>query len=511
MGIIRKITEAELLGGAGNKDIYPVTSDKAVFNEDNINLSTVISNIKSNALQHGSLEIIPNEDSVTIKETNINGEQKTTTIDAVNVENNKAGLITPESQKKLDDLNPKDIEDIESTLEEVEEEIQEIKKGNIQKIIWNNTQYPNLSDMNKLVIAGVYELSGEHTRINDNLPIANTGSGHTFNARLTVLDSSIERTKGEPQSDDKCITQILNFNNRLGQGEVYIRTGKGKTLDSLTWDNWSTLQRNVNVGQVNKLDNLVDNGIYSGVYIYGSLPNVETFVMIVINDYAVASEFLNNRSVSQLKYSYNTTTNKTTVQHRKLEDGSDTWSDWEDIGGSYTLPIATKDTLGGVKVYETKGKVSSGPSGAEYSVNIRPDGTLYSTVDHADETHEGVVYVDSSIKPKSNNPVSGKAVAKFVEDVVEKSTVYPMLPTASIEPNKLYIWEEVESLNITLAEGKDNVINEYMFQFTSGATATTLVLPADIKWLSTPNVQANKTYQVSIINNLGVIGEFGDE
>ena len=26
-----------------------------------------------------------------------------------------------------------------------------------------------------------------------------------------------------------------------------------------------------------------------------------------------------------------------------------------------------------------------------------------------------------------------------------------------------------------------------------------------------PNIQANKTYQVSIINNLGVIGEFGNE
>lgn len=366
---------------------------------------------ESKSIKHGSLDVIYNEDNINIIETNIKNEKEQITINAVNVENNKAGLITPESQKKLDDLNPKDIEDIESTLEEVEEEIQEIKKGNIQKIIWNNTQYPNLSDMNKLVIAGVYELSGEHTRNNDNLPITNIGSGHTFNARLTVLNSSIPDTTN---SDDKCITQLLNFNNRLGQGEVYIRTGKGMTLDSLTWDAWSTLQRNVNVGQVTKLDDFIDNGIYSGVYIYGSLPNVETFVMIVINDYAVASEFWDNRSVSQFKYSYNTTANKTTFQHRKLEDGSDTWTDWENIGGSYTLPIASKDTLGGVKVYETKGKVETGPSGAEYSVNIRPDGTLYTTVDHADETHEGVVYVDDSVDAKSNNPVSGKGVAEYV-------------------------------------------------------------------------------------------------
>lgn len=83
--------------------------------------------------------------------------------------------------------------------------------------------------------------------------------------------------------------------------------------------------------------------------------------------------------------------------------------------------------------------------------------------------------------------------------------------TATIAPNVLNIWGEVATLDITLGEPKVGVINEYMFQFTSGATATTLVLPADIKWVSAPNIQANKTYQVSIINNLGVIGEFGNE
>lgn len=77
-----------------------------------------------------------------------------------------------------------------------------------------------------------------------------------------------------------------------------------------------------------------------------------------------------------------------------------------------------------------------------------------------------------------------------------------------IQPNVLNKWGEVAELNITLADGEDGVVNEYMLQFTSGATATTLVLPDDIAWLSVPNIQANKTYQLSIINNLGVIGEF---
>lgn len=83
--------------------------------------------------------------------------------------------------------------------------------------------------------------------------------------------------------------------------------------------------------------------------------------------------------------------------------------------------------------------------------------------------------------------------------------------TASIAPNILYVWGEVAELSITLADGEDGVVNEYMVQFTSGATATTLTLPDSIVWMSAPSIQANKTYQVSIINNLGVIGEFGYE
>ena len=83
--------------------------------------------------------------------------------------------------------------------------------------------------------------------------------------------------------------------------------------------------------------------------------------------------------------------------------------------------------------------------------------------------------------------------------------------TASITPNILHVWGEIAELNLTLSEGEEGVVNEYMVQFTSGATATTLTLPDSIVWMSAPSIQANKTYQLSIINNLGVIGEFSHE
>lgn len=84
--------------------------------------------------------------------------------------------------------------------------------------------------------------------------------------------------------------------------------------------------------------------------------------------------------------------------------------------------------------------------------------------------------------------------------------------SVNIKPNVLNLWGEVESLEITLAQPDDvSIVNEYMIQFTSGDVATTLILPSEIKWMSTPIIQANKVYQISIVNNLAVMGEFCNE
>ena len=90
--------------------------------------------------------------------------------------------------------------------------------------------------------------------------------------------------------------------------------------------------------------------------------------------------------------------------------------------------------------------------------------------------------------------------------------LYPTDTVLNIMPNVLYVWGEVESLEITLAAPADEtIVNEYMIQFTSGDVATTLILPSEIKWASTPTIQANRVYQISIVNNLAVMGEFSDE
>ena len=70
----------------------------------------------------------------------------------------------------------------------------------------------------------------------------------------------------------------------------------------------------------------------------------------------------------------------------------------------------------------------------------------------------------------------------------------------------MYRFGEAASLTITLADPSDaGHLNEYMFEFTSGATATALTVPDTVKWASELKIEANKIYQVSIVNNIGII------
>lgn len=82
--------------------------------------------------------------------------------------------------------------------------------------------------------------------------------------------------------------------------------------------------------------------------------------------------------------------------------------------------------------------------------------------------------------------------------------------TFTLTPNVFHVWDTVSALTLTLGAEIDGVENEYLFEFTSGSTATTLSLPSAIKWLggNAPEIEANTTYQISIVDNLGVIGAF---
>lgn len=69
--------------------------------------------------------------------------------------------------------------------------------------------------------------------------------------------------------------------------------------------------------------------------------------------------------------------------------------------------------------------------------------------------------------------------------------------TVTLEPNKLYIFPEMESLTYTIGDGT----GEVHFIFRSGATATRVVHPSNVN-IGSFTVESNKIYEVSILEGL---------
>lgn len=84
--------------------------------------------------------------------------------------------------------------------------------------------------------------------------------------------------------------------------------------------------------------------------------------------------------------------------------------------------------------------------------------------------------------------------------------------TFTLTPNTFHVWDEVTSLTLTFGSETSGVANEYLFQFTSGSTATSLTLPNNIKWVNNnaPTIGVNMIYQVSVLKRLASVLEFNN-
>lgn len=116
--------------------------------------------------------------------------------------------------------------------------------------------------------------------------------------------------------------------------------------------------------------------------------------------------------------------------------------------------------------------------------------------------------VEIEEKLRKNTPTKTSELindSEFItaEDVITDH-IELMETTAAIQPNIDYIFGECESLTITFTEGKKSKRNEYMFSFTSGETATVLTLPSSVQWANELTVEANKRYEISIVDNVGL-------
>lgn len=180
-------------------------------------------------------------------------------------------------------------------------------------------------------------------------------------------------------------------------------------------------------------------------------------------------------------------------QGEKGADGKDGISATHSWNGT-VLTITSASGTSSADLKGDKGdKGDTGPQGEQ-----GPQGIQGTKGDKGDIGERGPT---GETGPQGIQGPAGQDGKNYSVEVLESTS-----STQEIQPNKFYKFGEVSSLNITLAAITDtSVLNEYMFEFTSGSTATTLTLPNTIKWLETPTVEANKIYQCSIVDNVGVL------
>lgn len=116
----------------------------------------------------------------------------------------------------------------------------------------------------------------------------------------------------------------------------------------------------------------------------------------------------------------------------------------------------------------------------------------------------------ASVTGTTENPLLNLGIPKGGQGpagdsgIVSRQEMTSSDTTVTLEPNKLYVFPEMASLTVTLAEpDNSNVANEYHFFFTSGQTATTLTLNDVLS--DTYSVDANMKYEVSILEGVAYI------
>lgn len=122
-------------------------------------------------------------------------------------------------------------------------------------------------------------------------------------------------------------------------------------------------------------------------------------------------------------------------------------------------------------------------------------------LDRGGNVEDGLVnYANSIMNIPINYYSTNKSLITFTDDSI------------TLSPN-IYYRKTNQSSNLTINLGPESdttIMNEYIIEFTTALSGTTISLPSSIKWTNgeTPTFEKNSTYQISIVNNLGVYVKF---
>jgi len=132
----------------------------------------------------------------------------------------------------------------------------------------------------------------------------------------------------------------------------------------------------------------------------------------------------------------------------------------------------------------------------------------------------GEAYVDEKIDEAIDALVDGapealdtlKELADAIIELNKGTKKETTIPQNGFVANIFYSLGEIsQDTTFVLVAPEDNTfLNEYLIQFSIGNTVPTITFPNGLSWLNgeTPTLNANKTYQLSIVDNLAILAEF---
>lgn len=122
--------------------------------------------------------------------------------------------------------------------------------------------------------------------------------------------------------------------------------------------------------------------------------------------------------------------------------------------------------------------------------------------------HEAYIEIPTVEKNITNLGTNLTALNEKIQDIDTSEKIEVSITDTYevvLRPNIFYdITGDFPSLDIKLVDNTTSKAYEYKGQFKSGATAPTVTFPSDVKMIG-PSIEPNKTYQFSIVNNIGVV------
>ena len=152
-----------------------------------------------------------------------------------------------------------------------------------------------------------------------------------------------------------------------------------------------------------------------------------------------------------------------------------------------------------------KGYITSIPS--EYVTETELTNKGYATTSQVNAKQDTLVS-GTNIKTINGTSILGSGDIK-TNKPLQTSTSTSMTLTPNVYHRNTST--TLSRLTITLGTASDDtILNEYLVEFTTRSAGTTITLPSNVKWVNgtTPTFEASTTYQISIVNNLGVVTKF---